>query len=297
MLFLAAVGGPRSLQLNFPVHLAKLRTRHAVSARMPSLHGSEQRQDDRAGKNISLKLTGGKEIPCERPWGLKCKRIPRRRAARVLLLIKQESDSQSHSFVRRCLVPGTPQRGMQPLPYLVPPVVLGARTLLESLGLVLDGGGPLPRARARPCPEQLALWPSASRAVPAPFAWRPLRAGARRRGAAAPSEIGGGLSGIPLADLGRASLRPLAPRKLCRRRVRQSDDDFAPFGRLDETPAAANHAATVIIHLSSGRIQGCAYDSRSNVSIASSKAGRGQTAPGERVKSDFGDALVSVLHL
>lgn len=35
-----------------------------------------------------------------------------------------------------CLVAGTPPRGMQPLPYLVQPVVLGARTLLDSLGLV-----------------------------------------------------------------------------------------------------------------------------------------------------------------
>lgn len=53
MLSLAAVGGPTSLQLNFPVHVAKLRTRHAVSARMPS----EQRQDDR-----------GRQIYAEANW-------------------------------------------------------------------------------------------------------------------------------------------------------------------------------------------------------------------------------------
>lgn len=37
--------------------------------------------------------------------------------------------------------------------------------------------------------------------------------------------------------------------------------------------------------------KGCAYGSRRNVSIASSKAGRGRTAPDERVKSGFGDAV------
>lgn len=43
--------------------------------------------------------------------------------------------------------------------------------------------------------------------------------------------------------------------------------------------------------LFTSRIQGCAYGSRRNVSIASSKAGRGRTTPGERVKSGFGDAV------
>lgn len=156
-----------------------------------------------------------------------------------------------------CLVPGTPQRGMQPLPYLVRPVVLGARTLLESLGLVWMAAALFACSRSA-CPEQLALWPSASRAVPAPL---PGALFAPALGVAALLlllEIGGGLSGIPLADLGRASLRRLrsdafsAESRSCwipssdGRSECSAKRRFDPAGRLSTTPGLDIVAATTL---------------------------------------------------
>lgn len=147
---------------------------------------------------------------------------------------------------------------MQPLPYLVRPVVLGARTLLDSLGLVLDGRGPL-RVLA------LGLVQSGLRfgyrlVVPFPS---PLPGGlfAPALGVAALLlllEIGGGLSVIPLADLGRASLRRFGetlflPSPVLAGFLAPTADRSAPrkahstlAGHLNTTPALDIVAATTL---------------------------------------------------
>lgn len=77
------------------------------------------------------------------------------------------------------------------------------------------------------------------------------------------------------------------------------DDDFAPFGRLDETPAAANHAAPVIIHLSSGRIQGCAYgqpqERQHSVVEGGTRTDRPRRASQERLRRRVGISFAFVI--
>lgn len=96
----------------------------------------------------------------------------------------------------------------------------------------------------RPCPARLALWPLTFRAVPAPVAWRPLRAGARRRAASARNRRRP--LGIPLADFGRGSLRRPRPTLFCRvplslhprsdgRSECSAKRSFDPAGRLSTT--------------------------------------------------------------
>lgn len=98
-----------------------------------------------------------------------------------------------------------------------------------------------------------------------------------------------------LGTIGLHAVRSVAPQRMCRRRVRQLDDDFARFGRLDET-RAADHAATVLIHLSSGRIQGvrtAAAGTSASVVEGGTRPDRPQRASQERLRR----RLVSVLHL
>lgn len=117
------------------------------------------------------------------------------------------------------LIPGTRQRGLQPLSFLST-LVVDARTLLESLGLGPDGSRLLLMLPLRVVQSSFAFAVAFSRfALPFP------------RGLLAPAlgfapllllpEIGGGLSGIPVAD----------PR--ARLALPASGDAFTPGPRSD----------------------------------------------------------------